>query len=111
MILSASDRKLPEWHVADSVAERHFGLLGQCAWAYLQMPSWPEPNLTLLGNALQQTGWKEAYPTSDNWREVVRGRIRGFDWNRVVADVRPFIDQGTNLDILSRENVLRVLEP
>jgi len=41
---------------------------------YLGDPTWPEPNLILLNNALQQTGWAGASLTEHNWWEVVRNR-------------------------------------
>jgi hypothetical protein len=37
----------------------------QSALAY---PDWPGPNLTLLRNALQQTGWDGPIPDRENWR-------------------------------------------
>ena len=38
---------------------------------YLSDPDWPAPNLVLLNNALQQTGWDAESLTEDSWR---RGR-------------------------------------
>jgi len=76
---------------------------------YLSDPNWPAPNLTLLKNALQQTGWDGPLLTEDNWREVVRRRLEGLTWGQVVADVRPFLDPSADLDLLTRENVIRVL--
>ena len=77
---------------------------------YLSDPSWPTPNLTLLNNALHQTEWSGAPLTEENWRDVVRQRVLTFDWPKVVADVRPFLDQEAGMEILTRENVLRLLD-
>ncbi len=76
---------------------------------YLSDPNWPAPNLTLLNNALQQTGWAGAPLTAHNWREIVRDRLQTLAWDQVVADVRPFLEPSANLDLLTLENVMRVL--
>jgi hypothetical protein len=77
---------------------------------YLSDPSWPAPNLTLLNHALQQTGWPGSKLTEDNWREVLRHRLQTLAWDRVVADVRPFLESETDVSLLTRENVMRVLD-
>jgi hypothetical protein len=76
---------------------------------YLSDPTWPAPNLTLLNNALRQTGWTASPLTLENWRAVVRQRVTDFKWERVVADVRPFLEQESEAALLNRENLLRVL--
>jgi hypothetical protein len=76
---------------------------------YLGDPDWPAPNLTLLNNALRQTGWDDRPVTESNWREAVRNRLQTMAWDRVVADVRPFLEPSANLDLLTLENVLCVL--
>jgi hypothetical protein len=77
---------------------------------YLGDPGWPPPNLELLGNALEQTGWAGPDVTSESWREVVRGRISELAWDRVASDVRPFLEPGQQLDLLTRDTLLRLLE-
>lgn len=76
---------------------------------YLGDPDWPAPNLTLLNNALRQTGWDGRSVTESNWREPVRNRLQTMAWDRVVADVRPFLEPSANLDLLTLENVMHVL--
>ncbi len=76
---------------------------------YLSDPDWPTPNLTMLNNALRQTDWAGAPLTERNWREMVRDRLQTLAWDRVVADVRPFLEPSANLDLLTLENVMRVL--
>ncbi len=76
---------------------------------YLSDPTWPSPNLILLNNALQQTGWTGQRVTEENWRGIVRGRLEGVAWHRAVADVSPFLDPSASPNILTRENVLRLL--
>jgi hypothetical protein len=77
---------------------------------YLSDPGWPAPNLTLLNNALAQTGWAGAPLTGDTWRVAVREHLRGADWARILADVRPFLEPAADLSLLTRENLRRVLE-
>ena len=77
---------------------------------YFSDPNWPAPNLTMLNNALQQTGWAGDSLTDHNWREMVRDRLQTLVWERVVADVRPFLEPGVNPGLLTPENMMRVLE-
>lgn len=76
---------------------------------YLSDPAWPAPNLTLLNNALRQTGWTGGDLTASTWRAAVRSRLGSLAWERVVADVRPLLEAGADLGLLSLDNVLRVL--
>jgi hypothetical protein len=76
---------------------------------YLSDPNWPAPNLTMLNNALQQTGWGGPPLTGSNWRAIVRDRLGTLSWDRVVADVRPFLDPSADPTLLTPENVMRVL--
>lgn len=76
---------------------------------YLGDPNWPPPNLTLLNNALQQTGWTGPHLTGQNWHIVLDDRLSGLDWRRVEADVRPLLEPGAAAEMLTLENVQRVL--
>lgn len=76
---------------------------------YLSDPTWPAPNLALLNNALQQTGWASPYLTESNWRFVLLERLQQLDWARVIEDVRPLIEPAAGADLLTRDNILRVL--
>lgn len=76
---------------------------------YLSDPDWPPPNLTLLNNALSQTGWAGGPLSEDNWRDAVRERLQSVAWERVVDDVRPFLGPGADPSILTTENLKRVL--
>jgi hypothetical protein len=40
----------------------------------------------------------------------VRERLHRLDWQNIQADVRPFIEPGFDLNLLSLENLERVLE-
>lgn len=76
---------------------------------YLSDPEWPLPNFTLLQNALRQTGWEATMPDEANWREVIWKRLERIDWTRVAADVRPFLERGDEVELLTRENIRKLL--
>ncbi len=77
---------------------------------YLSDPEWPAPNLTLLNNALAQTGWELERLTEANWRRIVQSRFQAVEWEQIVADVRPFLGSAADPQILQAENLRRVLE-
>jgi hypothetical protein len=77
---------------------------------FLSDPDWPAPNLTMLSNALQQTGWEGPPLTERNWRAVLLDRLQSASWDRVVDDVRPFLEPRANLRLLTYENMVHVLE-
>ncbi len=76
---------------------------------YLSDPSWPPPNLVLLNNALRQTGWKKGRITEKNWRHVVRDQLQTVEWKQVADDVRPFLETTGEEELLTSENLERVL--
>jgi hypothetical protein len=76
---------------------------------YLGDPNWDAPNLTLLNNALRQTGWSGKPLTEENWRAAVRKRLQTVAWDQVVDDVRPFLEPSADPRLLTRENLMRVL--
>ncbi|MHB1293941.1 MAG: nucleotidyl transferase AbiEii/AbiGii toxin family protein [Anaerolineae bacterium] len=75
---------------------------------YLSDPTWPDPNLVLLNNALEQTGWPGGILEQETWRPAIRQRLMLLPWEHVLNDVRPFLESG-DTSLLSKENVLRVL--
>jgi hypothetical protein len=76
---------------------------------YLSDPDWAGPNLTLLNNALQQTGWSGGPLTQETWREAIGARLGDVKWERAVADVRPFLEPGAEAGLLTPENLARPL--
>jgi hypothetical protein len=76
---------------------------------YLSNPDWPAPNLKLLNNALAQTGWRGEALTEGNWSRVVEKRLGHMDFKRAMEDLRPFLEKGTSADLLTRENLSRLL--
>jgi predicted nucleotidyltransferase component of viral defense system len=77
---------------------------------YLSDPSWPEPNLPLLQASLAQTGIELTDQQISAWRSLVVDRIAAMEWNRVVADVSPFLERTEDVGMLTRENVLGLLK-
>lgn len=77
---------------------------------YLGDPNWPPPNLVLLNNALEQTGWAGPVLTAVNWRPVLRDYLQRLNWERAVDDVRPLLEPGVDPELLTLDNVLRALE-
>ncbi len=76
---------------------------------YLSDPAWPPPNLVMLNNAVEQTGWQGPRLTLTNWRTAVRRRARDLDWGRVADDVKPFLETSAEADLLTKDTVLRAL--
>jgi hypothetical protein len=77
---------------------------------YLSDPNWPDPNLPLLNNALLQTGWEGPTPTEGSWRDILRLRIQDLDWRNVRMDVAPFLERAEEMNLLTRENLIRILK-
>jgi hypothetical protein len=75
----------------------------------LSAADWPAPNLALLNNALAQTGWRGPALDEATWRRAIAARLREADWSRAVADVRPFVEPGADVGLLTPENLERVL--
>ena len=76
---------------------------------YLSDPTWPAPNLTLLANALEQTGWEGSRLTSGNWRSVLADRLRQLNWEKVSGDVTPLLEQSASVELLTLTNLLELL--
>jgi hypothetical protein len=76
---------------------------------YLSDKTWPRPNLVLLNNALKQTGWPGPELTEDNWAQHLAKRLSEFDWDKIVADVKPFIEKQSDLKMLTPENLIKLL--
>lgn len=76
---------------------------------YLGDTDWPAPNLTLLNAALRQTGWEGDALHADNWRTTVLCRLDALAWDRVAADVRPFLEHAEDVAWVTRENAARLL--
>ncbi len=76
---------------------------------YLSHPDWPSPNLTLLNNALQQTGWTGPVLDENSWRDAVRKRLESADWQTALNDVRPFLASPAELSFLTYDHLIQLL--
>jgi hypothetical protein len=76
---------------------------------YLSDPSWPDPNLPLLQNALQQTGWDGPIPNESNWRDILCQRLGAINWKKSASDVRPFLERSNEVALLTQENFKKLL--
>ena len=77
---------------------------------YLSDPTWPEPNLVMLNNALAQTNWPGGPLNKDNWREQVKTRLHHLNWEHVVDDALPFVEPGFDLNLLTLANLESILQ-
>jgi len=77
-------------------------------WYRAQRPQ-PEPNLVLLQNALDQTEGKGAL-ISGNWKDIVRDKVSKLDINQVRQDVRPFLEEQKEADLITKENLESLLK-
>lgn len=77
---------------------------------YLSDPTWPEPNLQLLHASLRQTGMDLNQDQVLAWRDIVASRLKEVAWKRVVDDVSPFLERSEDIDLLTRENLLNLLQ-
>ena len=77
---------------------------------YLSDPTWPEPNIQHLRASLQQSGKDIGTEEIYSWRDLVARKIRKMDWKRVIEDVSPFLERSEDIELLTRENVLALLE-
>lgn len=76
---------------------------------YLSDRRWPEPNLVMLNNALEQTGSTRAPLKPETWRAAVRERLEQADLPKLAADVSPFIENKEELALFDRSTFERLL--
>lgn len=76
---------------------------------YLSDPGWPPPNLVMLNNALRQTGWKGRPLAAGTWRGAIRARLRTLDWQALLRDVGPFLEDAAERSLLARRTLERLL--
>lgn len=77
---------------------------------YLSDPTWPGPNLLLLNNALQQTGWDGPRLEEATWKSMLRDRVESLDWEAAERDVAPFLEPGPAERLFTRRALLELLE-
>lgn len=67
------------------------------------------PNISFLQNALKQTGWSGEMPTDLTWRAFLKKTISDTDWAKVKDDVEKFLENPSDINIFTKENVLGLL--
>ena len=68
-----------------------------------------EPNVTLLQSALDQTDG-ESVRDAASWREMVLEILAGLDLGAIRNDVSPFLERPADADLLTEDNLRRILE-
>ncbi|MFH1768339.1 MAG: nucleotidyl transferase AbiEii/AbiGii toxin family protein [Candidatus Omnitrophota bacterium] len=68
-----------------------------------------EPNIKLLNNALKQTGWDKNLPNKNSWRGLIFKIVEKADWGKVEQDTGNFLENPRDLEILTKENILKLL--
>lgn len=76
---------------------------------YLADPTWPDPNLVQLNNALRQSGWDAPVVTPANWRGLIREKLNTIDWRQALRDVSPFLEREQDTALVSRDVLLPLL--
>jgi hypothetical protein len=76
---------------------------------YLTAPEWPPPNIPFLNHALRQTHWDGPEITRADWTAVIAECIKDTDMKRAGEDVRPFIERSEEIDLMTKENLLKIL--
>ena len=78
------------------------------AW-YLSRFKTLSPNFRLLQNALTQTGYTKPIPTENDWRKYLSHVVQKADWKIVHKDVDNFLENPADMDIFTKENVLKII--
>jgi predicted nucleotidyltransferase component of viral defense system len=76
---------------------------------YLSQPQWPQPNLIMLNNSLNQSDWKDGEITEANWRRIVSDKVSNLDWNTVLTDVELFIEHDKEFQRMRQNYILDLL--
>jgi hypothetical protein len=48
--------------------------------------------------------------SKSNWRKAVQAKIEDMSWERVVDDVRPFLEREAELELLTLDNITSLLK-
>lgn len=78
------------------------------AW-YLSRFKTLVPNFKFLHNALIQTDNAHKMPPENKWRKYLRDVIEKTDWKTIHKDVVNFLENPKDMDIFTKENVLKLL--
>ncbi len=76
---------------------------------YLSSPEWPPPNLDLLSDALEQTGWAGEALTETAWRQAIAAQLKNIDWKQAREDVAPFLERSQEINLIAPEPLEQLL--
>lgn len=68
-----------------------------------------KPNFDYLNNALLQTGYEGSHITQENWKGKLLERVNEVSWARVEEDVKPFLLSQKDLEIFSKNFLIKEL--
>jgi len=77
---------------------------------YMGDSDWPQPNMDLLGNALQQSGWPARRIEDLDLPQVLDEMFCRADWPAIRRDVAPFLERPAEADFLNRDDMTALLE-
>ncbi len=77
---------------------------------YMTDPDWPLPNMSLLRNALIQTGWKRERVLSMDVALELKEKFRTVNWKEIRRDVTPFLERPSEAEFLTEDNMVILLE-
>ena len=77
-------------------------------WYLSQRPP-VAPNVGLLQHALDQTRKAESFDAR-SWRKLVRVRLESLDMRAIADDVRPFLERSEDAALLTRDNLLELVQ-
>ena len=77
---------------------------------YLSDPQWPPPNFKMMNNALRQYNYKGPVLTDQNWKSLLLEKMESVNFDQARKDVAPFLEFQHEIDLLTRENLVRLLK-
>lgn len=77
---------------------------------YMGDSDWPQPNMDLLGNALEQSGWPARRIEDLDLPQVLDERFAQADWPAIRRDVAPFLERPGEADFLNRDDMTALME-
>ena len=69
-----------------------------------------QPNFVMLNNALCQTSKYFVQITEENWKKRLKELINDLDISRVRDDILPFLEAPEELELLTKENLYKLLD-
>jgi len=79
-------------------------------WFYLSRWQSLSPNFNYLNNALKQTKYNGPPLKEENWKKTTTSKIKEADWEYIVSDIEPFIENQNDLKIFSKQMMLKLLK-